>query len=81
MSSYDGNNTTDTFRFPSTIDFPDMTQADPNPHGSLDSIPNAAMGGFGSGGETFESDGSVTTRWKSDGGDIGSDSSTDGGTP
>ena len=63
MADY-GDDNVDAFCVDSTIDFPSMNQSDPNPHGSLDSIPNAAFGGYGTGGETLMPDGSATTRWK-----------------
>lgn len=64
----------------STFEFPNMNQADPNPHGSLDSIPNAAFGGYGTGGETLMPDGSAETRYKTPG-LTGGYRGIDGGTP
>jgi hypothetical protein len=68
------------FSEPSTFDFPSMDQSDPNPGGSLDSVPNAAFGGYGTGGETLMPDGSATTRHKGSTMIVG-DSGVDGGSP
>ena len=77
---YGNSDPDDPFRVESTIDFPSMNQSDPNPNGTLDSVPNAAFAGYGTGGETLERDGSATTRWKSPG--AGTHGNViDGGTP
>ena len=68
------------FRVPSTIEFPSMDQADPNPGGTLDSIPNAVIAGYGPDDEFLMPDGTATTRFKSQTGNQRG-GGVDGGTP
>lgn len=85
MSDYN-RDTYDDFCVPSTIPFPDMRQSDPNPNGSLDSISDAVIAGYGPGDEFVTPDGTARTRWKapgmiSGGGGGGGGGGADGGTP
>lgn len=75
---YMNDDNTDFFTVPSTIDFPDMTQ--PDPQGGSFSAMDAAIGGYGTGGECLKPDGNATTRYKTP--SASSDPSVvNGGTP
>jgi len=70
MADYDGNpyNENDTvgnaFSEPSTIEYPDMRQGENVPGMPFVAAPDCAYGGWGTGGETLERNGEVTTRHK-----------------
>lgn len=70
MADYDDNpyNNNDTvgdaFSTPSTIEYPDMRHGADVPGMPFTAAPDCAYGGWGTGGETLEKDGEVTTRYK-----------------
>lgn len=70
MADYDDNpyNNNDTvgdaFTVDSTFEHPVVRAGDRVPGMAFTAAPDCAYGGFGTGGETIEKDGDITTRYK-----------------
>lgn len=78
---YNDNDTVgNAFSEPSTFDHPVVRQGANVPGMPFTNAPDCAYGGFGTGGETIEQDGSITTRHKGES-EITSGGGVDGGAP